>query len=186
MAARITNLPIPLTSFVGRTQQSSEVKQLLNPQGKRTPAHPDQGGWQRQNPALDQVATDLIDSFAHGVWWVELAALSEAEQVARAVAKALGVNEVRAESCLQSVNHFLAEKHLFSCLDNCEHLIDASAQVAAELLSHCPNLQILTTSRESLNMAVRWCGRCQRWHCPSTAGLAARHSAATRVHSPLL
>ncbi|MFN8445924.1 MAG: tetratricopeptide repeat protein [Caldilineaceae bacterium] len=153
-AARITNLPIPLTSFVGRTQQLTEVKRLLSPTACKTRllTLTGAGGSGKTRLAI-QSATDLIDSFAHGVWWVELSALTEAEQVARAVAKALGVNEVAHEACLQTVSHSLVDKQLLLVLDNCEHLIEASAEVATYLLGACPNLQILTTSRESLNVA---------------------------------
>jgi len=99
-----------------------------------------------------QAATDLIDRFANGVWWVELAALTDGEQVVRAVAKALGVTEQPHEPALQSVVDFLSEKALLLVIDNCEHMVDASAQLATELLQRCPHLQILTTSREALNV----------------------------------
>jgi len=152
-AAKITNLPIPPTSFIGRTQQMTAVKQLLNPSanGPRLLTLIGAGGSGKTRLAI-QVATDLIDRFAHGVWWVELAALTDGEQVARAVAKALGVSEVRNESATQSVSNFLGDKQVLLVVDNCEHLIAPSAQLAAALLSGCPNLQILTTSRESLNI----------------------------------
>lgn len=70
-----------------------------------------------------QVATDLIDRFAHGVWRVELAALNQDEQVVQAVAKTLGVNEAHHEPAVQSVGNFLSDKQLLLVLDNCEHLI---------------------------------------------------------------
>jgi predicted ATPase/DNA-binding SARP family transcriptional activator len=152
-AARITNLPLPLTSFVGRQQESAEVKRLLIPTAGKTRLLTLTGAGGSGKTRLSiQVATDLIDSFAHGVWWVELAALSEGDQVARAVAKALGVSETPTESILQSIISLIGDKHLLLVLDNCEHLIEAAAQVAAELLSHCPQLQILATSREALDV----------------------------------
>jgi predicted ATPase/DNA-binding SARP family transcriptional activator len=153
-AAKITNLPIPLTSFVGRTQQMTAVKRLLSPSSNETRllTLTGAGGSGKTRLAI-QVATDLIDSFAHGVWWVELAALSDENLVVRAVAKTLGVAERTDESCLQSVVNFLGDKALLLVIDNCEHLIDASAKLTSELLSRCPNLQLLTTSREPLNVA---------------------------------
>ena len=153
-AARITNLPIPLTSFVGRTDATAAVKRLLTPIGGKTRllTLTGAGGSGKTRLAI-QVATDLIDRFADGVWWVELAALTEGEQVARAVAKALGVTERPQEPAVQSVVNFLGEKQLLLVIDNCEHVIAASAQLAVELLSRCPHLQILTTSREALNVA---------------------------------
>lgn len=153
-AARITNLPIPLTSFVGRTEATAAVKRLLSsPAGKtRLLTLTGAGGSGKTRLAI-QTATDLIDRFANGVWWVELAALTEGEQVAQAVAKALGVTERPQEPAVQSVVNFLGEKELLLVIDNCEHLVAASAQLAVELLSRCPHLQILTTSREALNVA---------------------------------
>ena len=153
-AARITNLPIPLTSFVGRTEATAAIKRLLNPTiGKtRLLTLTGAGGSGKTRLAI-QVATDLIDRFADGVWWVELAALTEGEQVARAVAKALGVTQRPQEPAVQSVVNFLGEKQLLLVIDNCEHVIAASAQLAGDLLSRCPHLQILTTSREALNVA---------------------------------
>lgn len=172
-AAKITNLPIPLTSFVGRTQPMTAVKRLLDPaaNGPRLLTLIGAGGSGKTRLAI-QVATDLIDRFAHGVWWVELAALNDGEQVARAVAKTLGVNEVGNEPTIQSVSHFLGDKQLLLVIDNCEHLIAPSAQLAAELLSRCPNLQILTTSRTSLNI-----GGERLWQVP-TLGLPEPHQIA--------
>ncbi|MBE2239199.1 MAG: tetratricopeptide repeat protein [Caldilineaceae bacterium] len=152
--ARITNLPIPLTSFVGRARQTSDLKRLLDPAANaaRLVTLLGAGGSGKTRLAI-QVATDLIDSYAHGVWWVDLATLTDSDQVARAVAKALGVSEVAAERCTRSIMNALKDKTLLLVLDNCEHLIKPSAQLAVELLSHCPNLQILTTSREPLNIS---------------------------------
>ena len=165
LAAKITNLPIPLTSFIGRTRETAEVKRLL------TAAHTGQsqaaqagksrvrlltltgaGGSGKTRLAI-QTATDLIDHFAHGVWWVELAAINEAGLVVRAVAKALGVTEAFGEPLIQTIANFVGDKQLLLVLDNCEHLIEPCAQVADELLVHSPHMQILTTSREPLNIA---------------------------------
>jgi non-specific serine/threonine protein kinase len=152
-AARITNLPIPFTSFVGRTRQMAEVKRLLNPSASKTRllTLTGAGGSGKTRLAI-QVATDLIDSFAYGVWWVELAALNKDDLVVRTVAKTLGVPERTRDPYLQSVINFLGSKQLLLVIDNCEHLIEPLAHLAAELLCCCPNLQILTTSREPLNV----------------------------------
>ncbi|CAN5608408.1 BTAD domain-containing putative transcriptional regulator [soil metagenome] len=164
-AAKITNLPFPLTSFVGRTREMAEVKRLL----AATRNHKSQPGKARENTTrlltltgaggsgktrlAIQVATDLIDRFTHGVWWVELAALRDGGLVERAIAKTLGVREVLDQTLRQTVANFVGDKQLLLVLDNCEHLIESCAHVAAELLGRCPNLQILTTSREPLNIA---------------------------------
>ncbi|MEZ4869279.1 MAG: tetratricopeptide repeat protein [Caldilineaceae bacterium] len=164
-AARITNLPLPLTSFVGRTQEMTALKQLLNPTTGTTRllTLTGAGGSGKTRLAI-QVATDLIDSFADGVWWTELASLSDGALVPAAVAKTLGVTVRADEPILQSVCHFLGEKTLLLVIDNCEHLVDACAQLVDDLLRHCPNLQILATSREALSVPVE-----AIWQAPTLA-----------------
>lgn len=153
IAARITNLPIPLTSFVGRTEETAAVKQLLTPPTGKTRllTLTGAGGSGKTRLAI-QAATDLIDRFVHGIWWVELAALTTGDQVAQAVAKALGVAERANEALLHSLIDFLGDKPLLLLIDNCEHLVEATAQLVSALLSACPQLQIMTTSREALNV----------------------------------
>ena len=153
-AAKITNLPIPLTSFVGRTQATADLKRLLSPTSGQTRllTLTGAGGSGKTRLAI-QAATDLIDSFADGVWWVELAALTADDQVARAAAKALGVAERPHGDALTAITTFLGNKQLLLVIDNCEHLVAASADLVTALLSRCPGLQILATSREALNVA---------------------------------
>ena len=152
-AAKITNLPIPLTSFVGRTAAMTAVKRLLTPapQAARLLTLSGAGGSGKTRLAI-QVATDLIDRFAHGVWWVELAALTDDAQVVLAVARALGINAAPHVPVLDAIANFVGDKALLLVIDNCEHLIEAVAHLATTLLSRCPNLQLLTTSREALNI----------------------------------
>ncbi len=156
-AAKITNLPIPLTSFVGRTAESAAVKQLLTPTGAarndktRLLTLGGAGGSGKTRLAI-QVATDLIDRYAHGVWWVELAALTDDAQVALAVARALGINAAPNLPVLDAIANFVGDKALLLVIDNCEHLIEEAAHLAGALLSRCPNLQLLTTSREALQL----------------------------------
>ena len=105
-----------------------------------------------------QVATDLLDSFKDGVWWVELAGLSDPALVPQAVAKALGVVEALNQPVTETVANFLRAKQLLLALDNCEHLIHACAQLVDTLLSQCPTLKVLATSRETLGVPgeVAW------------------------------
>lgn len=159
LAARVTNLPIPLTSFIGREQEMAELKELLTTDtGQRaTPVtrHPSlvtltgAGGSGKTRLAI-QAATDLIDAYRDGVWWVELAALTDGARVPQAVAKALGVQESAQQALTDTLENFLREKQLLLVLDNCEHLLDACAQLARALLGACPQVQILATSREPL------------------------------------
>lgn len=149
-SAQITNLPIPLTSFIGRKRETAEVKQLLSSSRLLTLIGPGGSGKTRMGI---QVATDLLDFFEDGVWWVELATLTDESLIPQAIAKALGVQEVANQSLSESISKFLRSKEILLILDNCEHLIEACVQITADLLEACPYLKIIATSRESLNMA---------------------------------
>lgn len=154
LATRITNLPIPLTSFIGREREMREIKELLAPGAERTRplvTLTGAGGSGKTRLAI-QVATDLIDAYRDGVWWVELAALIESAAVPQAVAKALGVRELAQQPLIETLEHFLRDRQALLVIDNCEHLLEACAQVGGSLLQACGQLQILATSRESLRV----------------------------------
>lgn len=156
-AARITNLPIPFTSFIGRGQEVAQIKAALTPNLFRTGTGEQvrlltltgAGGSGKTRLSI-QAATDLIDAYDDGVWWVELAPLADDALVPRAVANALGVRESPQQPLLESLSNFLHEKQVLLVLDNCEHLLDACAQLARALLGECAKLSILATSREPL------------------------------------
>jgi predicted ATPase/DNA-binding SARP family transcriptional activator len=144
-----TNLPMPLTSFIGREHEIEEVKHLLS--ATRLLTLTGSGGIGKTRLAI-QAAIDLTRSYRDGVWWVELAPLTDGTLVPQAVAQVLGVRESPGQSLTESLKNFLRGKQMLLVLDNCEHLISACAQFAFELLSHCANLGILTTSREALGI----------------------------------
>jgi predicted ATPase/DNA-binding SARP family transcriptional activator len=144
-----TNLPVPLTSFIGREREIEEVKRLLS--STRLFTLTGSGGIGKTRLAM-RVAKDLTRSYEDGVWWVELEAVIDSTLVPQAVAQALGVRESPGQSLTESVKNFLREKELLLVLDNCEHLIAACAQLANDLLSQCANLRILTTGREALGI----------------------------------
>lgn len=143
------NLPLQLTSFVGREKEMVEVKRLLL--GDRFVTLTGPGGTGKTRLAL-QVGADLLELFPDGVWLVEFAALSDATLVAKTVAAALGVREAPGRPILTVLIDYLRSKELLLILDNCEHLLSACAELAAALLQACPNICILATSRESLNI----------------------------------
>jgi predicted ATPase/class 3 adenylate cyclase/DNA-binding XRE family transcriptional regulator/Flp pilus assembly protein TadD len=143
------NLPVQLTSFIGRESEMAEVKYLLST--TRLLTLTGAGGSGKTRLAI-QVATDLVDAFKDGVWWVELAALSDEALVPQAIAKVLGVSEIPNQSWSETIVYFLRSKALLFVLDNCEHLITTCAQLADQLLSACSNLKILATSREALGL----------------------------------
>jgi DNA-binding SARP family transcriptional activator len=150
-----TNLPIPLTSFVGRTRELAIVKQLLA--SARLITLTGVGGCGKTRLAI-QVATDSVEQFADGVWWLELAAVSDASLVPHLVRKVLGLIETLDVPVLDQLVNYLHSKQLLLVLDNCEHLVAACALLAERILSHCPDVQILATSREALNLSgeVAW------------------------------
>jgi predicted ATPase/DNA-binding XRE family transcriptional regulator len=150
--SRRTNLPNPLTSFVGRESELAQVKELLRT--RRLVTLTGSGGIGKTRLAM-QAGNTLLDSFREGVWFIDLAPLSDPSQVPLAVAAVIGVREEEGgrRSVLDTLIDSLREKQSLLILDNCEHLILASAQLAETLLQACSNLTILATSREALAIA---------------------------------
>jgi predicted ATPase len=156
---RITNLPISLTSFIGRKRELNEIKEKLMSTRLLTLTGP--GGSGKTRLAI-QLGTDLIDSFKHGVWWVDLTALTDTSLAPHSIAKSLGVREVAGQSLIETIAHFLHSKHLLLILDNCEHLIEPCTYIAHYLSERCDQLKILATSREALSVAGE-----QTWLVPT-------------------
>jgi predicted ATPase/DNA-binding SARP family transcriptional activator len=144
-----TNIPVPLTSFVGREREIEEVMRLLST--TRLLTLTGAGGIGKTRLAI-QAANDLTRSYKDGVWWVELAPLADGKLLPQVVAQVLGVHELPDQPLLESLKDFLHEKQAMLVLDNCEHLISACAQLAYDLLSQCSKLRILATSREVLGI----------------------------------
>ncbi len=143
------NLPIQLTSFIGRDREVAEVKQLLS--RTRLLTLTGVGGVGKTRLGL-HVAADVLDEFVEGVWLVELAPLSEPALVTQTVASTLGVSEQQGRSLTETLLAHLRPKRLLLVLDNCEHLVGACAKLAETLLRVCPNIRILATSRELLDI----------------------------------
>lgn len=143
------NLPLQLTSFIGREKEILEVKRNLL--GDRFVTLTGPGGTGKTRLAL-QVAAELLELFPDGIWLVELAAISDPALVPQTVAATLGIRESSGRPILNLLMDYLRNKELMLILDNCEHLLEASAQLTATLLQACPNICILVTSRESLEI----------------------------------
>jgi non-specific serine/threonine protein kinase len=141
------NLPVQLTSFVGRDEDLAETRSLLG--RVRLLTLTGAGGTGKTRLAL-QVAGDLLDEFADGVWFVPLASVADPSLIAESALSALGLREEPGKAPAETLTESLAPKRTLLVLDNCEHLIDACAHVAEDLLRACPDLRLLATSREPL------------------------------------
>ena len=149
-ARQAGDLPPALTSFVGREREISEVKRLLSERRLVTLCGP--GGAGKTRLAL-AVGRALLEEFEGGVWWMELAAVPEEDLVPQAVAQALGVREAPGLSPTEALAEHLKSEKALLVLDNCEHLVEGCAELADTLLTTCPELKILATSREPLRVA---------------------------------
>ncbi|HYR51653.1 MAG TPA: protein kinase [Candidatus Dormibacteraeota bacterium] len=147
--SRSHNLPPELTSFIGREEEIAHIKRLFG--STRLLTLTGTGGSGKTRLAL-RVARDLLEGCADGVWFVDLAPLSDPSLVPQAVASALSLKEVAGKSLKETLADHLVGKSLLLVLDNCEHLVGASARLVADLLYTCPGLHVLTTSREALHV----------------------------------
>jgi predicted ATPase/DNA-binding CsgD family transcriptional regulator len=142
------NLPLQLTSFVGREKEIADLEKLLTTQARLlTLTGP--GGSGKTRLAL-AVSSGLARHFEDGVWWVELAPISDSDLVPQAVAQALMIREEPGRSLTETLARDLAPTRLLLVMDNCEHLISSCARLANVVLSACPEVRILATSREAL------------------------------------
>jgi predicted ATPase/DNA-binding NarL/FixJ family response regulator len=150
------NLPLELSSFVGREKELSEVKRVL--EDTRLLTLTGSGGCGKTRLALEAAAGVLAEGFEDGVWLVELAPLADPSLVAQAVAFTIKVREQPGRSLTETLSEHLGSKRLLLVLDNCEHLVEACAALAEALLRSCPELRILATSREALGLTgeVAW------------------------------
>jgi len=148
------NLPVPRTSFVGRERARADLLRLLT--GERLVTLTGLGGAGKTRLAL-QVAQDAAASFDGGTWWVELQALSDASQVAGAIASVVASNAAApvlggGGDAEEQIARAIGQRRTLLILDNCEHLVDECAALADLLLSRCTMLTILATSREPLEV----------------------------------
>jgi predicted ATPase/class 3 adenylate cyclase len=147
--ARAHNLPIQLTSFIGREREMQQLKSMLG--SARLVTLLGMGGAGKTRLAL-QAGADRIDDFADGVWLVELAPLTDKRLVPQTVATVLGINEQPGVAITDTLTRKLKTKELLVILDNCEHVVEASARLCQALLAACASVRILSTSREALRV----------------------------------
>ncbi len=144
-----TNLPIQLTSFIGRESDLVNVELMLSEARLITITGP--GGCGKTRLAL-QIANKLKGVFPDGIWWVDLASLIDPALVAQLIVHTIGLRPVADRPMIESLINFVRPKQMLLVLDNCEHLNKACAQVSRKLLTEGPDLSILATSREAMGI----------------------------------
>jgi len=159
LSAFAHNLPGQLTSFIGRETEVAEIKHLIS--RTRLLTLTGSGGNGKTRLAL-QTAAEMVDHFANGVWFVDMAAVLDSTLIATTVATALRLREQPGQTMLEALIAFLRGKRLLLIFDNCEQIVTACAVLAEKLLKACPELHIFATSREALAVAGE-----TTWRVPS-------------------
>ncbi|MDT5341388.1 MAG: hypothetical protein QOE52_572 [Mycobacterium sp.] len=144
------HLPMQLTSFVGRDEQLTQVRELLTQ--NRLVTLTGAGGVGKTRMAI-QIAGQSVNEFADGIWYVDLAPITDPDLVPITTARALRLPEEPGRSTTDTLRRFVADRQLLVVLDNCEHLLDASATLTMALLEAAPRLSLLATSREPIGVA---------------------------------
>ena len=150
LPARNHNLPAALNSFIGREREIAEIESLLG--SARLVTVTSIGGTGKTRLSL-QLAGELLDDYPDGIWFVELAPVSDERRVPQAVASVLGVKEEAGLPVAQALVKHVKDRRLLLLLDNCEHLSAACAELAKLLLQAGAGLRILASSREPLHVA---------------------------------
>jgi predicted ATPase/class 3 adenylate cyclase len=158
------NLPVQVSSFIGREAELSEVGQLIA--AARLVTLTGSGGAGKTRLAL-QFAAGLLDGSGDGVWFVDLAPLQDTELVAVTMANVLGIPVDEDRPAADTLVDAVGRHSLLVLLDNCEHVIDACAKLADALLRSCPNIVLLATSREPLGIAGEYVHRVPSLETPA-------------------
>lgn len=153
--AAVEQLPVELTTFVGRANEMNEVRQLLV--GNRLVSLTGAGGAGKTRLAVE-VATGLAPEYAGGICYVDLAPITDPDLVPVATGRALGLTDQPGRPMTEAIVRSVGDRQTLVVLDNCEHLLDACAALTAEVLGACPQLTFLATSREPIGVAgeVTW------------------------------
>ncbi len=148
--ARPNNLPVQISNFIGRENDIKKIRENLGTASLTTLTGP--GGSGKTRLAL-QAGADVIDSFADGVWIIELAQLNDGDLLAQVIGRTFGLDENSGDKPDEALIAFLKKKETLLIIDNCEHIIDASAKLTEKLLVNCPRLKIIATSREAMKIS---------------------------------
>jgi predicted ATPase/DNA-binding CsgD family transcriptional regulator len=141
------NLPASVSSFIGREQELREIRSGLHEHRLMTLTGT--GGTGKTRLALQAAAAEL-DYFSDGIWLIDLAPLAASELVLETICQVLSLPETPDLVPIESLVAYLSARHLLLVLDNCEHVIEECARIVASLLTRCPRLTVLATSREPL------------------------------------
>jgi predicted ATPase/DNA-binding CsgD family transcriptional regulator len=146
---RSGNLPAEATTFVGRRRELGEIRKKLTTARLASLVGP--GGVGKTRLAV-RIGTDLARGFADGAWLVELGEVSDAALVTHAVLAALDLRDQAAAKPMEVLVSYLRERRLLLLLDNCEHLVEAAAELVSDILRAAPDVRVITTSREPLQV----------------------------------
>ena len=155
----VHNLPAQLTNFVGRQAEMTSLREVLA--SSRLVTLTGAGGVGKTRLAV-HVATQAVNDFRDGVFYVDLAPITHADVVPVTAARALGLPDQPGRSTMDTLLRFIRDRQMLIVLDNCEHLLDASATLVAEMLAAAPALTVLATSREPLGVSGE-----ATWQVPS-------------------
>ena len=153
------HLPVQLTTFVGRVDASNQISRLLDVNRLVTLSG---GGGVGKTRLAVEVAGMVAERYPDGVWLVDLAPITDPALVAVAAARALGLRDQPGRSTMDTLTRFIGDRRMLIVLDNCEHLLDATAAMAVEVLGACAIVRLLATSREPLAVDGE-----QNWRVPS-------------------
>ena len=149
------NLPVQLSSFIGRKAELRGIRDALP--DNRLVTLTGAGGAGKTRLAI-QVAAEVATEFTDGVWYIDLAPITDPAMVSVTAARALGLPNQPGQQTMDVLLRFIRDRRMLILLDNCEHLLDASAHLVIALLGACPSLTLLTTSREPIGVTgeVSW------------------------------
>jgi predicted ATPase/class 3 adenylate cyclase/DNA-binding CsgD family transcriptional regulator len=149
-AVTFQHLPVQLTSFVGRDGDIAQVRGLVAE--NRLVTLTGAGGVGKTRLAI-QIAGEIANDFPDGIWYVDLAPITDPDLVPITTARTLGLPDQPGRSTMDTLTRFVADRHMLVVLDNCEHLLDASAELVVALLGAAAGLTLLATSREPIGVA---------------------------------
>ncbi len=149
LEATPNNLPLQVTSFIGRERELAEIKKLIG--STRLLTLLGMGGLGKTRLSL-QVAADALENHPDGVWFVDLAPIKDPTLVPNIAAQVLGVREEPGKTLTQTLCEHVKDHKLLLVIDNCEHLVSACAGLANALMQGAPGVRMIATSREALHI----------------------------------